>query len=98
MHVCILCDTVYFLCRMGKIFGNLGVHARHIIQYSLSPFEQRAFAGFYTNSPGNLLRRFMEEAFYIVPGMTTGFLVYYYAKKDFNRRQRKNPADYENEE
>ena len=83
---------------MGKIFGNLGVHARHIIQYSMSPFEQRAFAGFFTHSPGNLLRRFMEEVFYVVPGMASGYLVYYYAKRDFNRRQRKNPADYENEE
>lgn len=89
---------MYVICRMGKIFGSLGVHARHIIQYSLSPFEQRAFAGLFSHSPGNLLRRFMEEVFYIVPGLTSGYLVYHYAKKDFDRRQRKNPADYENEE
>ena len=83
---------------MGKVFGNLGVRARNIIQYSLSPFEQRAFAGFITHSPGNLVRRFFDQVFYVAPGFVTGFLVYYYAKKDFERRMRKNPADYENEE
>ena len=83
---------------MGKVFGNLGIRARNIIQYSLSPFEQRAFAGFITHSPGNLVRRFFDQVFYIAPGFVTGFLVYYYAKKDFEHRMRKNPADYENEE
>ena len=83
---------------MGKIFGNLGVHSRNIIQYSLSPFEQRAFAGLLTRSPGNLVRRFFEEVFFIVPGFLTGFTVYYFAKKDFERRLRKNPADYADEE
>ena len=78
---------------MGKLFGNL-IRARNIIQYSLSPFEQRAMAGLLTRSPANLVRRFFDEVFYIAPGFITGFLIYYYAKKDFQRRQRKNPADF----
>lgn len=74
---------------MGKDFGNLGVHCRHIITYGLSPFEQRAFAGFLTKSPGNLVRRFFDQVFFIAPGLITAGVVMYYSKKDNARRQRK---------
>ena len=83
---------------MGKGFGNLGLYVRHIITYSLSPHEQRAFAGFLTHSPGNLIRRFFDQVFYVAPGFVIVGLVWHYGKKDFERRLRKNPADYVNEE
>lgn len=83
---------------MGKIFGNLGVHAKNIITYSLSPFEQRAFVGLFSKGIPNIIRRFSEEVFYILPGITSAALIYHYGTKDFNRRMRKNPADYENDE
>ena len=83
---------------MGGGFGNLGVRVRHIITYSLSPYEQRAFAGVISKGVPNIVRRFMEEIPFILPGLGTAALVYYFGNKDFARRQRKNPADYENEE
>lgn len=83
--------------RMGKIFGNL-IYAKNIITYSLSPYEQSTFRGMFRKGIPNVIRKFSEEIFYILPGMTTAFLVYHYGTKDFHRRMRKNPADYENEE
>ena len=81
-----------------KGFGNLGVHVKHIISYSLSPYEQRIFGGIISRGVPNIIRRFSEEIFFILPGLTTAALVYHFGTKDFERRQRKNPADYENEE
>ena len=83
---------------MGKAFGTLGVHIKHIVTYSLSPFEQRAFGGILRHGIPNVIRRFFDEVFYILPGLTTAGLVYHYGTKDFHRRNRKNPADYENDE
>ncbi len=80
------------------VFGALGVRVKHIITYSISPFEQRAFAGFITKGIPNVIRRFSEEAFYVLPGITSAALVYHFGTKDFERRMRKNPADFENEE
>lgn len=81
-----------------KLFGALGVHVKHIITYSLSPFEQRVFAGVITRGVPNIIRRFSEEIVYILPGLSTAAVVYYFGNKDFERRKRKNPADYENDE
>ena len=83
---------------MGKIFGAMGIHAKNIITYSLSPFEQRAFGGMFSKGIPNIIRRFSEEIFFILPGMTTAALVYHFGTKDFESRKRKNPADYENDE
>jgi ubiquinol-cytochrome c reductase subunit 8 len=79
-------------------FGALGVHMRHVITYSLSPFEQRVFAGMFSRGIPNIIRRFSEEVFFILPGLGTAAVVYHFGTKDFERRKRKNPADYENEE
>ena len=81
-----------------KAFGNLGVHVKNIITYSLSPYEQSVFGGIFRKGIPNIIRRFNEEIFFILPGLTTAALVYHFGTKDFHRRQRKNPADYENEE
>ena len=83
---------------MGKVAGYLGVHVKNIITYSLSPFEHRVFAGVIRKGLPNIIRRFNEEIFFILPGMTVAALVYHFGTKDFQRRMRKNPADYENEE
>lgn len=82
---------------MGKQFGNL-IRARNIITYMLSPYEQRMFPGFFSKGIPNIIRRFSEETPYIMPGMISAYLVYYFGTKDFKRRNRKNPADYENDE
>ena len=94
----VLLDKTTTAIAMGKAFGTLGVHIKHIVTYSLSPFEQRAFGGILRHGIPNVIRRFFDEVFYILPGLTTAGLVYHYGTKDFHRRNRKNPADYENDE
>ena len=82
---------------MGKQFGNL-IRARNIITYMLSPYEQRLFPGFFYKGIPNTIRRVSEELPYIMPGMIAAYCVYYFGTKNYMRRKRKNPADYEHEE
>lgn len=51
---------------MGKVFGQLA-YVRNIIYVRLSPFEQKAFAGFWANSWRGLKRDFFNNAPYIFP-------------------------------
>ena len=81
---------------MGKGFGNLGVRVRHIITYSISPYEQRIFTGFLKEGFPNLLRR-SKDLLYFVPGVGGFLLTYYYGNKAYERNLRKNPKDYEND-
>ncbi|XP_059999563.1 cytochrome b-c1 complex subunit 8 isoform X1 [Lagenorhynchus albirostris] len=41
---------------MGREFGHL-MRMRHVITYSLSPFEQRAFPHYFSKGIPNVLRR-----------------------------------------
>lgn len=112
---------IFFVYRtMGLHFGQL-YKIRNIVHYKLSPFEQKAFAGFFTNGFPNMIRRIREEIFYIVPrmyylkfscseinqclilhllltAMTGAYLLYSWATKTHDQLQRKNPADFENDE
>eukprot|EP00795_Rhopilema_esculentum_P003691 gene3691-14957_t len=81
----------------GKTFGNLGIKSKNIISYSLSPFEQKAFAGFFSKGVGNLYRRFRSQVFYVAPGMLWLAAVYTYATHEHHRLSRKNPKDFEDE-
>ena len=81
----------------GKEFGNL-IKAKNIITYSLSPFEQRAFAGFITKSGPNVVRRFATSVGYILPGFISAFLVINWAKNENHRLSRKDPKEFENDE
>ena len=83
---------------MGKGFGSLGVRIRHIITYSLSPYEQRAFAGMLSKSPGNLLRRVSDQVPYMAPGFVTLALILHFGRKNHDMRLKKNPDDYAHEE
>ena len=51
---------------MGRHFGQL-TRVRNIITYSLSPFEQRAFAGAVSKGIPNMFRRFSGQVFRVVP-------------------------------
>ena len=86
------------LAIMGKSFGNLGVRVRHIVTYGISPYEQKIFRGFFSTQPANLVRRFFDQVKFVAPGLLIPFLVCYYAEKEHDRRIRKNPADYINDE
>jgi hypothetical protein len=51
---------------MGKHFGELA-KIRGIIQYRLSPFEQRAFAGAISKGLPNILFRIRSNIFRVLP-------------------------------
>jgi len=82
---------------MGGKFGNL-IKIKNVVTYSLSPFEQKAFAGFFSRGGANLYRRFMNQIFYVGPAFATLAVVMNYADKEHHHLSRKNPKDFENEE
>ncbi|CAG2069395.1 unnamed protein product, partial [Timema podura] len=51
---------------MGKHFGELA-YLRGIVQYRLSPFEQRAFAGAFTKGLWNIPVRIRASIFRVAP-------------------------------
>lgn len=81
---------------MGRKFGMLG-HMKNVVTYSLSPFEQRAFAGI-TKGMANFVRRVRTQLPYQLPAFITGILIYTWAMDDFHQRNRKNPKNFENDE
>ncbi|KAJ7307377.1 hypothetical protein JRQ81_009391 [Phrynocephalus forsythii] len=82
---------------MGVKFGNLA-RIRHVVTYSLSPFEQRAFPNYLSKGVLNMWRRFSEQVFRVVPPFIVAYLVCAWVKEEGERALRKNPADYENDE
>lgn len=80
---------------MGRKFGAIG-RLKNVVTYSLSPFEQRAFAGFQ-KSLANFVRRVRWQLPYQIPPVIIGVLIYNWGTNDFIRRNRKNPKDYEND-
>lgn len=92
---CLWCSpSVWFT--MGRKFGSL-TKGKNIVTYSLSPFEQRAFAG-VTKSIANMARRVRTQLPYQLPAFISGILLYTWAMEDFRQRNRKNPKDFENDE
>lgn len=51
---------------MGREFGKLA-RVRHVITYSLSPFEQRAFPHYFSKGIPNVLRRIQASILRVVP-------------------------------
>lgn len=92
---CLWCSPFVFLT-MGRKFGSL-TKGKNIVTYSLSPFEQRAFAG-VTKSIANMARRVRTQLPYQLPAFISGILLYTWAMEDFRQRNRKNPKDYANDE
>ncbi|XP_001511431.2 cytochrome b-c1 complex subunit 8 [Ornithorhynchus anatinus] len=81
---------------MGREFGNL-IKVRHIISYSLSPFEQRAFPNFFIKGIPNVLRRTRESILKVAPPFVAFYMLYTWGNEEFEKSKRKNPADYEND-
>ena len=52
---------------MGIHFGNLGVRVSGLIYYSLSPHEQKAWAGFFSKTFHNTVRRIRASIPVVVP-------------------------------
>ncbi|TRY60128.1 hypothetical protein DNTS_006442 [Danionella cerebrum] len=82
---------------MGMKFGNLA-KVRHVITFSLSPFEQRAFANFLTSGFPNLWRRFKSSILAFAPPMIGAYMIYSWGTRVNAQSKRKNLADFENEE
>jgi ubiquinol-cytochrome c reductase subunit 8 len=73
---------------MGKGFGNLA-HVRNQISFSISPFEQRAFAKFFKAGIPNSARRIAEEFPFVVPPLVAGYALYSWTSSEAARMHRK---------
>merc|ERR1712142_577984 len=72
----------------GPQWGKLGKVNAHVY-YSLSPYEQKAFAGAVSKGIPNLARRFLEEIGFIAPPFIAGYFVYRWAKANHEFRHTK---------
>ncbi|XP_024431006.2 cytochrome b-c1 complex subunit 8 isoform X2 [Desmodus rotundus] len=81
---------------MGREFGKL-TRVRHVISYSLSPFEQQAFPNYFTKGIPNVLRRIQANILRVAPPFVAFYLLYTWGTQEFEKSRRKNPADYEND-
>ncbi|XP_041358478.1 cytochrome b-c1 complex subunit 8-like [Gigantopelta aegis] len=81
---------------MGRHFGHLG-YVRGIISHSLSPFEQRAFAGVISKGIPNMWRRVREQIFRVVPPFIGAYLIIDWGDKAFEQAKRKTPTDFVND-
>nr|CAD7455374.1 unnamed protein product [Timema tahoe] len=82
---------------MGKHFGELA-YLRGIVQYRLSPFEQRAFAGAFTKGLWNIPVRIRASIFRVAPPFILGYLVYSSVERKHEQLMRKNPDDFKDDE
>ncbi|NWX86109.1 QCR8 protein, partial [Nothoprocta ornata] len=82
---------------MGIHFGNLA-RVRHVVAYSLSPFEQRALPHLVAHGLPNAWRRFSSQVLRVAPPFVGAYLIYSWGTQEFERLKRKNPADYESEQ
>lgn len=57
---------------MGREFGKLS-RVRHVITYSLSPFEQRAFPHYFSKGIPNMLRRIQASILRAAPRECPGW-------------------------
>merc|ERR1711911_548371 len=77
-------------------FGELA-KVRGIVQFRLSPHEQRAFAGAISQGVPNVFRRIRSEIFFVATPLLLCYLVYDQTEKKHTELLRKNPADFEHE-
>lgn len=82
---------------MGHGFGNLA-KLRGIVYYRLSPFELKAFGGVISHGVPNMFRRVKEEFLVVVPPFVLGYLIYDWGNKKHAELNRKNPADFADEQ
>ncbi|XP_055240154.2 cytochrome b-c1 complex subunit 8-like [Gorilla gorilla gorilla] len=81
---------------MGSEFGNR-TQMQHVISYSLSPFEQRAFPYYFRKGIPNVLRRTQQSFLRVMPPFVVFYLIYTWGTQEFERSKGKNPAAHEND-
>ncbi|XP_034037970.1 cytochrome b-c1 complex subunit 8 [Thalassophryne amazonica] len=82
---------------MGMQFGWLA-RVNHIVTYTISPFELRAFPNVFSKGVPNMWRRFRSSFFRVAPPLIGAYVIMDWANASYIKYNRKNPADYENEE
>uniref|UniRef100_A0A673NBA3 Cytochrome b-c1 complex subunit 8 n=1 Tax=Sinocyclocheilus rhinocerous TaxID=307959 RepID=A0A673NBA3_9TELE len=60
---------------IGRHFGDLA-KIRHVINYSISPFEKRAFPNYFSKGIPNVWRPFITSIFKVAPLMVLMYLTY----------------------
>merc|ERR1711874_617424 len=85
------------LVSLGKGFGQLGVTIRGTTKYHLSPFEQKAFAGFFTTGVPNTLWRMRKSLPNLIP-FAIAYLIFDSVEKEHDRLIRKQPGEFDHEE
>ncbi|XP_071504174.1 cytochrome b-c1 complex subunit 8-like [Diadema antillarum] len=78
---------------MGHKFGNLAKF-RGVITYTLSPHEQKAFAGAFSKGIPNLFRRFRAKVFIVTPPFVLAYLIYSWGMSENAKSKRKDLADF----
>nr|XP_054755943.1 cytochrome b-c1 complex subunit 8-like [Lytechinus pictus] len=78
---------------MGFKFGNLAKFSG-VITYTLSPHEQKAFAGAFSRGLPNIFRRFRSKVFIVTPSFVVAYLIYSWGNAENARSKRKNIADF----
>ncbi|XP_074069349.1 cytochrome b-c1 complex subunit 8-like [Macrotis lagotis] len=81
---------------MGREFGSL-IRVRHIISYSLSPFEQKAFPHYFSKGIPNMFRRVKDSALRVAPPFIGFYFIYTWGTQEFEKSKRKKPSDFEEE-
>ncbi|XP_077329333.1 cytochrome b-c1 complex subunit 8 [Lithobates pipiens] len=82
---------------MGLHFGDLA-KVRNVITFTLSPFEQRAFAQVFLKGIPNVLRRCTSSFLTVVPPFALAYVTYHWGTREHERLKRKDPALYENDQ
>merc|ERR1712126_447888 len=82
----------------GQHFGVGLAKVNGIVKYTLSPFEQRAFAGAVSFGIPNLFYRFRTQVLKVAPPFIIGYMIYDTIEAKHTAMTRKNPADFENDE
>merc|ERR1711874_958237 len=77
---------------MGRHFGDLA-RIRHVVTYTLSPFEQRAFPNYFSKGIPNVWRRFRASVFKVAPPMICVYLTYTWGNHVYEQGKRKGPDD-----
>ena len=82
---------------MGQKKMGEFIYSKNVVQYTLSPFEQKAFANVLVNGPVNIWRRMRAKALISLPPLYMCYWLVNHTKTEHARISRKNPAEFENE-
>jgi hypothetical protein len=63
--------------------------------YSLTPFAQKAFYGFFSHDIKELIVRGLKGSLVVLPIVLGSYGLLSWANHDYHRRIRKNPAEFE---